>query len=192
MPEIFDLTEAQFYLGEIARIIPMWQDALEGTKQPIEDIKADIKPYKDEIKRLRAELKPLNEELLDWQTKAGDYRSRIAGLLDSRAKIESIIDKLLTEPDATRFVKEQASLGRFNFMDGLHHKPDRMVHETQSIYEYNMMEKVCATLNIKRYDRGYVSKTELYTTELWNIPDSYIEFFAKLNVPAEEDVEEKV
>lgn len=192
MPEIFDLTEAQFYLGEIARIIPMWEDALKGTEQPIESIKDDMKPYKDEIKRLNAELKPLKEELADWQTKAGDYRSKIEGLKDSKREIESIIDKLVTEPEATRFIREQAKLGRFDFMDGIHHQPNRMVFNTPSIYEYRQMEKCLITLAIKHYDRGYIKETEQYMWEVWEIPNSYMEFFATLNVPAEEEVEEKV
>jgi len=192
MPEIFDLTEAQFYLGEIARIIPMWEDALKATEQPIESIKDDLKPYKAEIKRLNAEMKPLKEELADWQTKAGEYRARIQGLKDSQREIESIIDKLITEPEATRFITEQAKAGRFDFMDEIHHKPNRMVYTTPSIYEYRQMEKALITLAIKHYDRGWIKDTELYMWEVWEIPDSYIEFFTTLNVPAEEDVEEKV
>ncbi len=192
MPEIFDLTEAQFYLGEIARIIPMWEDALKGTEQPIESIKEDMKPIKDEIKRLNAELKPLKEELVDWQTKAGDYRAKISDLKDSRSKIESILHLLVTEPEATRFVTEQAKAGKFDFMTGAHNKPDRMIHTTMSIHDHRMIEKIAATLNFKVYDLGYDPDKETYTYELWNIPDTYIEFFTVLNAPAEEEVEEKV
>ena len=192
MPDIFDITEAQYYLGEIPRIIKLWEDALAATEQPIESIKDDMQPIKDEIKRLQAELKPLKEELLDYQTKAGEYRANIADLKESQRVIEEVKPLLITEPEATRFIVEQAKLGRFDFMKGAHYQPDRMVYSTPSIYEYKQMQKALTTINLKRYDAGYNKDTELYGWEIYDIPDTYIEFFTTLNVPAEEEVEEKV